>query len=94
MQSTDERQSIIDSFPDFITASQVAAMTGFSNATAFLKARDRLERDEEFPAPMPTQLRPMKWRRDAVAAWVDGLAASDPIPPAHGGNVVAFPARM
>ncbi|UWR31363.1 hypothetical protein K3758_07620 [Sulfitobacter sp. W002] len=55
----------------FITASDVAALTGFSDGAAFLQARPRLERDHDFPLPMPTCLRPLKWRKDAVTSWVD-----------------------
>ena len=55
----------------FITAETVAREIGFSDAAAFLAARPRLERDHEFPAPMPTCLRPLKWRADAVAAWAE-----------------------
>lgn len=55
----------------FVTADTVAELTGFSGAAAFLAARPRLERDHDFPAPMPTCLRPLKWRRDAVEAWAE-----------------------
>ncbi len=55
----------------FITADTVAGLTGFADANAFLRARPRLERDHDFPAPMPTCLRPMKWRADAVTAWTE-----------------------
>lgn len=73
----------------FITADKVAELTGFSNATAFLAARSRLEGDNDFPLPMPTCLRPLKWRADAVKAWVElqGRAAvTTPAP--TGSNVI------
>lgn len=54
----------------FIEAADVAQLTGFQNATAFLRARPRLE-DEGFPLPMPTSLRPLLWRREQVEAWID-----------------------
>ena len=59
--------------PELITASVVARMTGFSSGLAFLKARSRLELQQGFPEPLPTCLRPMKWRRSAIQAWLDGL---------------------
>ena len=74
---------------DFIDADDVAQLTGFSKGTAFLAARFRLETQEGFPLPMPTCRRPMKWRRDAVEAWVSEQGQpehSAPVVPA--GNVV------
>lgn len=62
---------------DFITAPDVASMTGFTSAAAFLLARNRLERTQGFPPPMPTCLRPLKWRASAITAW---LAAQGQIP--------------
>ncbi|MEM7317534.1 MAG: hypothetical protein AAF408_00785 [Pseudomonadota bacterium] len=71
----------------FITAQTVADMIGFDTAAGFLAARGRLERLEDFPPPMPTCKRPLKWRRDAVLAWLD--TAGTAIPPiVVGGNVV------
>lgn len=55
----------------FITADEVAQLTGYTNGAAFLRDRGRLEDDLEFPDPMPTCARPMRWRRDAVVAWRD-----------------------
>ena len=55
----------------FVDAEAVASRLGFVNADAFLRARARLERDQAFPLPMATSLRPLKWRSDAVAAWLD-----------------------
>ncbi|MBY5988185.1 hypothetical protein [Roseovarius atlanticus] len=54
----------------YITASDVASMCGYSSGAAFLQDRKRLERDLDFPCPMPTCQRPLKWARSAVAAWV------------------------
>lgn len=73
----------------FITADAVAALTGFADAAAFLRARTRLERDHDFPAPMPTCLRPLKWRLDAVRAWTEMQGRPLPDAPAIAGpNVV------
>lgn len=60
----------------FVTADIVAELTGFDSAAAFLRERDRLERDHDFPTPMPTCRRPMKWRRDAVTAWAQTQCAA------------------
>ena len=57
--------------PIFITAPIVAEMIGFDTATTFLDNRERLQEQSGFPAPMPTYLRPLKWRRDAVEAWLE-----------------------
>lgn len=63
---------------DFITADAVAQILDHASAASFLAARKRLERDHDFPLPMPTCLRPLKWRRAGVVAWVQsqGRAAS------------------
>lgn len=55
--------------PSFITTRQVADLIGLS-ANTFLRHRERLERDEGFPEPMPTSRHPLRWRRDQVEAWV------------------------
>lgn len=70
----------------FITSDVVASLTGFSNAAAFMRRRDYLERFEDFPLPMPGPIRPMKWRRSEVEAWTarQGLplsAMQTPPPP-------------
>jgi predicted DNA-binding transcriptional regulator AlpA len=70
----------------FITADEVAELTGYTNGAAFLRDRCRLEDDLEFPDPMPTQRRPMRWRRDAVLAWRDMV---NPVQ-----RVVAAPLRL
>lgn len=74
---------------NFITADTVAELTGFDSAESFLRARARLERYENFPPPMPTCLRPLKWRRDAIEAWVVTVGTPDMgVPIAVGSNVV------
>jgi len=54
----------------FINARAVARLIGMTSAHAFLVARIRLEDDLGFPQPLPTCLRPLKWRLDAVQAWI------------------------
>lgn len=78
----------------FIQKDAVAQLLGLADGAGFLRARERLEA-EGFPPPMPTSLRPLIWRRDAVEAWVQaqGLPATDALAmtpedlPAYGGNV-------
>lgn len=70
----------------FITADVVASLIGFNNAAAFLRERERLE-DQQFPEPMPTCQRPLKWRREAVLAWLDAVAPVQP-PMPEGPNVI------
>lgn len=74
----------------FIDAHGVADRLGYANDLAFLRQRHRLERDEGFPPPMPTQLRPLKWRADAVEAWVEAQGTTTPpdYTPTPGSNVV------
>jgi len=55
----------------FIDAEDVATRIGYVERSAFLRARLRLERDCGFPMPLPTSLRPLRWRADQVAAWAD-----------------------
>ena len=68
--------------PPFMTARQVAALVGYENAAAFYRARARLEQDHGFPLPLPTALRNMRWRRDAVECWLaeQGRPRADAIP--------------
>jgi predicted DNA-binding transcriptional regulator AlpA len=54
----------------FITANAVADLIGATSGDAFLRQRDRLETEHGFPLPMPTATRPLRWRREQVAAWV------------------------
>lgn len=71
----------------FITAETVAGMIGYDSSAAFLRHRAGLEADQDFPLPMPTSRRPMRWRRDAVAAWV----AEQGLPRAVTANLPARP---
>lgn len=72
----------------FLTTDQVAARIGFDSSAQFLRHRTRLEDDHDFPTPMPTCLRPLKWRADAVEAWLmmQGEAKS------QGGHLAALAA--
>lgn len=56
---------------EFIDANSVAEITGHSCGRMFLTSRERLEREHDFPTPLPTCLRPLKWRRSAVQSWID-----------------------
>lgn len=69
-----------------ITSDEVAALLGLDSARAFLRQRDRLERDLHFPPPVRVQLRAMRWRRDEVLTWVDRQGTAPMLPPAR--NVV------
>lgn len=66
--------------PPFIQADDVAALIGLPDGAAFLRRRDRLERDSAFPRPMPTSQRPLIWRRDNVQAWVQSQGRADSAP--------------
>lgn len=71
--------------PIFITASEVAALIGFGSGSAFLTRRKDLERDHDFPMPVPTCRAPLKWRREMVQGWIEAQgrpasAAPAPLP--------------
>lgn len=69
--------------PLYLTSEQVAAVTGYASAAAFLRDRTRLETTTLFPLPMPTRLtRNLRWKGDEVLAWVarQGLPAQAGIP--------------
>ena len=72
----------------FVDAEAMASRLGFDTTGSFLRNRDRLERDQAFPTPLPTCLRPLKWRADQVQAWLDqqGLPRDQRINPATLGN--------
>lgn len=55
----------------FITCNEIAVILGYSNGAAFMRDRRRLQLELDFPLPMPTCMRPLKWRRDAVEAWAE-----------------------
>ena len=54
----------------FLTSDEVADLLQMSRSSFNMK-RDWLERDHEFPPPMPHSQRPLLWRRSAILAWVD-----------------------
>jgi len=57
--------------PLFLTSDQVAAAIGMANAAAFNRARPRLEAENNFPRPLPTQRRNRRWKADEVQSWLD-----------------------
>jgi len=75
--------------PTYIQTSDVAAMLGLANATAFLSRKTQLEEDHDFPLPMPQQKRPLLYRRDQVLAWLDqqGRPRAEPVHIPEGTNV-------
>ena len=82
----------------FLEAADVAAEVGLGNAHQFLSRRRAMERDHDFPAPMPHILRPLLWRASEVRAWVgrQGLPPSAALDPRQFdlGNVVVDPRLM
>lgn len=75
----------------FVTTDQVAFMIGLTTS-AFRTKREYLIEEAGFPEPLAHCLRPMRWKRDEVAAWLQsqGLPRDEPPPPARpsGPNVV------
>ena len=69
---------------EFVTATAVAYLIGYSTAQTFRRHLPRL-RKMGFPDPLPTSQRPVKWRRSAVLAWLEEVALP---PEAQGGNVI------
>ncbi|GAB1361786.1 hypothetical protein MASR1M32_10220 [Rhodobacter sp.] len=59
--------------PLFLNADLVASQIGLQDGNAFLRQRARLERENLFPLPLPVRRRPMLWRGDEVAAWLDRM---------------------
>lgn len=55
--------------PMFITSAQVAQLLELPNANSFLARRADLE-ERGFPLPCSWIARPMKWRCELVAAWI------------------------
>jgi hypothetical protein len=74
---------------DFIPAAMVAQLLDLPNAEAFLYRREALE-DQGFPLPVSWSRRPLKWRTDQVAAWINrqGLPRAAEVVPLRvvGGN--------
>ncbi|KAB6717741.1 hypothetical protein [Roseobacter sp. TSBP12] len=56
--------------PAYLTADQIAPLIGCRDGQEFRRKREDLERDQDFPLPMPTCQRPLKWRRSEVEAWI------------------------
>ena len=61
----------------FVTTAEVAQLLDLSEGV-FLRKRAELEDRNGFPQPMPHSRRPLRWRIDQVAAWIDsqGLPAA------------------
>ena len=78
----------IDTAPIFLTADELAPLIGLPCAGAFLRRRAMMERDQDFPLPLPHCRRPLLWRRDQVQAWLarQGLPATRPVPEAETGD--------
>ena len=55
--------------PTFIDSAQVAQLLDMPSS-AFLAKRRDLEDHHDFPLPLPWWKRPLKYRRDQVAAWL------------------------
>ena len=55
----------------FIDAAQVAELIGLDDRAQFLRRREDMENHNDFPQPLPHILRPMKWRRELVEAWLN-----------------------
>lgn len=75
----------------FVTTDQVAVMIGLTT-TAFRTKREHLIEEAGFPQPLAHCLRPMRWKRDEVAAWLQsqGRPRAETIPPTRpqGPNIV------
>ncbi len=78
--------------PIFIKAAAVARRIGYDNPRTFLVNRDRLERENDFPLPMPTSMFPLKWRASEIDAWVARQGRPRDLD-AAGENIVAFGPR-
>lgn len=55
----------------FITSGDVAHMIGLSDKAAFLRKRRHMEKNMDFPQPMPHAASPLLWRADEITAWLD-----------------------
>jgi hypothetical protein len=56
--------------PMFINSAQVAQLLDLPASESFLARRADLE-ERGFPLPCSWIARPMKWRRELVAAWIE-----------------------
>jgi len=68
---TAQSQMMQASLPTFIDTSAVAQMIGCT-PDEFLRRRIELEDSHGFPLPLPHWRRPLKWRADQVALWIEG----------------------
>jgi predicted DNA-binding transcriptional regulator AlpA len=73
-----------------MTTAEVADLLGIAPATLLAK-REELADATGFPEPLPWSLRPLRWRRDRIEAWLgeQGLSRAAPVPArVTGPNVV------
>lgn len=80
--------------PTFIPSARVAEMLGLGSTATFLAKAAALQEEHYFPPPMPHSARPLLWKTDEVAAWIDrmGRANQPNIDPADiaSGRVALF----
>ena len=65
----------------FIDATEIAQLLEFDTKMMFLHRRKDMEA-EGFPRPVSFIRKPLRWRRDDVLAWRDGIGRSLPGIPA------------
>lgn len=65
--------------PIFIDAHDVARILGLPDDLAFLRRRAELEDRHGFPLSLPYWKRPLKYRRDAVVAWLAEQGGPRPV---------------
>lgn len=78
--------------PEFLTGGQVADLLGLPSAEALRRRLPRLQRETDFPPPMPHVLRGRLWRADQVRLWIARHGAPEPAVPSLE-NVVPMPRR-
>ncbi len=61
----------------FIDAIEIAELLEFDNKLMFLNRRKDMEA-EGFPHPVSFIRKPLRWRRDDVLAWRDGIGRTLP----------------
>lgn len=65
----------------FVDATQIATLLELDTKTMFLQRRKDMEA-EGFPRPVSFISKPMRWRRDDVLTWRDGIGRTLPGIPA------------
>lgn len=64
----------LDALPIFLPSDTVAQLLGFQSVQTFLDERPRLEDGEGFPPPVKFHQRPLRWRKEHVAHWLQRQA--------------------